>query len=249
MAYLLDNPPRQRQFRRTRRAKPSGVLVAHTGESATSADGLALARFIQGRADYGSYHNIAGHRSWLRLVPYDAEAFGDGTGSNSHAIHVSFATKAALWPSMSTSVRQGFVEQGALAAADAAEWLYRTTGVVVPARRITRAESERRVPGFISHGERDPARRTDPGRGFPWDAFLARYAQLTAALGNAPEGDDDMTPEQSKKLDAVELRSIAILQRIEALEANVPPNLAEEIDEIRRNLRSVGDAVGAETER
>lgn len=178
--YLEANPPRIRQYRFPRREKPSGVIVIHTAESIldqlgedTGAEDVA--RFIANRSDYGSYHTLVDSDSRVRLVPFDAEAYGDGTGSNTHAIHVSFACKAAGWAGMSDERRAAMVGQGALAAAEAAKWLRRNHGVSVPAFRISREDSEARLPGFISHAERDPARRSDPGAAFPWDAFFAYY--------------------------------------------------------------------------
>lgn len=94
-------------------------------------------------------------------------------------------------------------------------------------------------PPEANAGHRElTARKIDP-RGFDMHAFRADIARILTS-----QGDDDITPEQAKKLDAVELRSIATLQRIEALENNVPPNLAAEVDELRRNLRRVAAAVG-----
>lgn len=64
----------------------------------------------------------------------------------------------------------------------------KATGTVIPARRITEKQARGKVPGFISHGELDPGRRSDPGAHYPWVAFLARYAELTRDLGTTPDG-------------------------------------------------------------
>lgn len=196
--FLIDNPPKVRQFRRPRRATPSGVIVVHTAESILDMIGEDsgaedVARFIANRSDFGSYHTLADSDSTVRVVPFDAEAYGDGTGSNPHAIHISFACKAAGWAGMSAERRAAMIHQGALAAAEAATWLLKEHGVAVPAMRISRADSERRLPGFISHAERDPARRSDPGAEFPWDDFFAEFvalmrkpirrARITATIG------------------------------------------------------------------
>lgn len=178
-AYLIAHPPRQRQFRE-RGTTPSGVIVIHTAENTpdwvgpdTGAEGVAS--FIQGRSDFGSYHLLVDSDSTVRLIPFHLQAYGDGTGSNPHAIHISAATQAAKWSKASPEWRLATARNMGKAAARAAKWLKRTHGVTVPARRITRAQSDARVPGFISHAERDPARRTDPGADFPWDVFLNAY--------------------------------------------------------------------------
>lgn len=179
--YLETHKPKRTQFRRPRRAKPSGVIVVHTAESVMGSVGPDtgaenVAAFIARRSDPGSYHTLVDSDSRVRLVRYDAEAYGDGTGSNPHAIHISFACRTTDWAKMSPKRRAAFVAQGVAAAVDAAKWLKSTHGVTVPAVRVSRAASEARRPGFISHGERDPGRRSDPGSDFPWTEFLRGYA-------------------------------------------------------------------------
>lgn len=178
--YLEDHPPKVRQFRKPRRSQPSGLIVMHTAESIldtvgpdTGAGGVA--RFIASRADYGSYHFIVDSDSIVPLVPLDAEAYGDGTGSNPFAIHVSFACHAVDWPRMTAEKQAAFLANGAKAAALAAQWVQDVHGIEVPPARVSRAESERREPGFISHGERDPGRRSDPGVDFPWAQFMRAF--------------------------------------------------------------------------
>lgn len=178
-AYLVKYPPKIRQYRRPRRAKPTGLIVVHTAENMPDLHGEdgaaeAVARFIRTRISYGSYHRISDRDSSIQLVPYDAEAYGDATGSNPYAIHISSATQAHMWPKIAAEQRDQLVRRMAADAAHAARWLKQQHGVVVPARRVSRAESERHQAGFISHAERDPGRRTDPGPAFPWDDFL-RY--------------------------------------------------------------------------
>jgi hypothetical protein len=183
-AYLIDNPPASKQYRAPRRATPSGVVVVHTAENtpdfvAFDGGAEAVARFIQGRSGPGSYHDLADSDSCIQLVPYDAEAFHDATGSNPHSYGVSGATRADVWPLAPQDWINGCVHQMAGGAARYAGWLKARNGIVIPARRISRSESELRMPGFISHGERDPGRRHDPGAHFPWDQFLTEFARLT----------------------------------------------------------------------
>lgn len=180
MAWLDDNPPIRDQFLRPRRERPSGVMVVHTAENtpdfvAFDGGAEAVAGFIRGRSDAGSYHDLADSDSAIQLVGYDAEAYQDGTGSNRHAWGGSVATRADVWPLAPQAWRDGAIDQLARAAARYARWIRSTHGVIVPPRRIARAQSEARVPGFISHAERDPGRRSDPGAGFPWTQFLTAY--------------------------------------------------------------------------
>lgn len=182
--YLVDHPPARSQYRKPRREPPSGVITIHTAENAPDYVGFdggaeAVARFIQTRTTPGSYHDLVDSGGIFPVVPYDWEAFHDATGGNRHSLSISFATRADIWPLAPKAWRDAALEHGAQAAARQAAWIKQKTGIVVPARRITRDESERRIPGFISHAQRDPARRTDPGRDFPWSTFLARYAELT----------------------------------------------------------------------
>lgn len=190
-AYLIDHPPHQRQFRE-RGTTPSGVFVVHTAESTPDwvgpdAGAENVAAFIAQRSDFGSYHILADSDSRLVLVPFHLQAYGDGTGSNPHAIHVSAATQAAKWDQAPKEWRHDTVVNMALGAAQAARWLKREHGIIVPARRISRAQSDARVPGFISHGERDPGRRSDPGDSFPWKLFLDTFRREMDQPEETPE--------------------------------------------------------------
>lgn len=186
MAYLDRNPPARRQFRHPRRATASGVIVVHTAEStpdyvAFDGGAEAVARYIEVRSTPGSYHELVDSDSHIQLVEWTDEAFHDGTGTNPHSMGLSVATRADTWPLAPQRWRDGAVEQAAQRAAAYARWMHATYGVTIPPRRITADQARRRVPGFVTHGELDPGRRYDPGAGFPWDQFLARYAQLVDA--------------------------------------------------------------------
>src|SRR6186997_545471 len=186
MAWLDTHKPARDQFRSPRRDKPSGVMVVHTAEStpdfvAFDGGAEAVANFIRTRDTPGSYHDLCDSDSCINLVDYANEAYQDGTGSNRHAWGGSIATRADVWPLAPAKWRKGAIDQLAAAAARYARWVRLKHGVIVPARRINRAQSEARMPGFISHGERDPGRRTDPGAKFPWTEFLAAYARHMGA--------------------------------------------------------------------
>jgi len=178
--YLVDHPPTRSQYRAKRREAPSGVIVVHTFEAPIDRSADWGARFIRGRSTPGSYH-LLGDRTQavVHLVPFESEAYHDGTGSNRHSIGISAMMYARLWPSLGDTDRSALIEVYAKMAHQAATWLADTHNIRVPARQITRAASERREPGFIGHGDRDPGRRSDPGPEFPWVAFLTRYSELT----------------------------------------------------------------------
>lgn len=195
-AYLIANPPRIRQFR-PRRAALWPVIGVHTAESFpdevgpdTGAENVA--RFIRDRTTPGSYHKLSDADSRMELVPFDQAAYHIGThGLNDRTIGISAATQAAKWDNLSDDYRDAMVRNMARDAADAARWLKAEIGITVPARRITLAQALDGYAGFLAHGDADPARRTDPGKSFPWDLFLTTYADLMA--GDDPDGDLTMS--------------------------------------------------------
>lgn len=200
MAWLDEHPnPNARQQRVPRREEISGVFVVHTAENtpdyvAFDGGAEAVRNFIGTRSDYGSYHFLADSDSFPFLVEWGNEAFHDATsGGNRHEVGGSVATRADVWPLAPKEWREGAVKNLARGFAQAALYVYRRRGIVVPARRISREESQRRIPGFISHAERDPARRSDPGAGFPWDDFFRYYTEFARALG-VPVGGGTVEP-------------------------------------------------------
>lgn len=204
-AYLRRHPPRRSQFRSPRRQKPSGVTVLHTAENVmdtvgpdTGAEGVA--NFIVNRAEPGSYHDIVDSDSGVYLVRYGDEAFQDGTGSNPHALSISWALRASDWGRLTPAKRAAFLRWGALAFVRQQRWLQANNHPTTPLKRITRAQSAEGIAGFVTHGDRDPGRRSDPGAGFPWTEFLdACEAALNGKPGKTPSTtpttvqEDDMT--------------------------------------------------------
>ena len=137
-----------------------------------------MANFIRTRDTPGSYHELVDSDTIIDMIRWTCEAFHDGTGTNPHSMGLSFACRTVDWKAMSSARRDAFIEHGAQAAARYADWVKVKYGIVIPATRLTREESTNRKPGFVSHGQRDPGRRTDPGDDFPWSDFLARYSRL-----------------------------------------------------------------------
>ncbi len=184
--FLEQNRPNRSQFRVGRRSAVKPVIVVHTAESGTDRAGADpkaenVANFIQTRSTAGSYHLLGDADSIIQLVRFSNEAFQDGTGSNRWAIGISLAMNAADWTSISSSRRDELTDTAAQMASIAADWLV-SQGLEAPAaRRISKSESDRSsASGFISHAERDPSRRSDPGRNFPWSDFLDRYQLLVS---------------------------------------------------------------------
>jgi len=180
--YLEEHRPASRQYFSPRRGgrTPTGAIVVHTAVKAcetilqsTGAEGVA--GFISRRSDPGSYHTVVDSDSIVRVGKYEWEMFGEGTGGNRWALHLSFACRAGQWPTLPESWWDPAILNGAKAAADMAGFVEDEYGIVVPARRISPAEYRAGRPGFVGHGELDPGRRSDPGLHFPWDPFLDNY--------------------------------------------------------------------------
>lgn len=195
-AYLIDHPPRIAQFRA--RTRPiNGVTVIHTAEGVMDTVGPDtgaenVARFIQQRTTYGSYHDLADSDSWIRLVPLELAAFQDGTGTNDTALSLSFACATHHWPVMTPARRRAFFRQGAKAFAAQQRWKAVRGLPTTPLRRITKAQSDAGIGGCVAHGDRDPGRRTDPGIVppdlFPWDEF---FEECRAELAGGPTKEWD----------------------------------------------------------
>lgn len=180
--YLLDHPPARRQYRSERRAKPSGAIVVHTFENVADlkppdAKAETGAAYIANRTNApGSYHTVVDSDSAVQLGYYRWEMFGEGTGGNRWALHLSYACQADRWKSYPDWWVEGAIEQGAIEADRMARWIKSERGIEVPARRITLSEYRNQRPGFIAHGTIDPTRRHDPGEDYLWELFLERFA-------------------------------------------------------------------------
>jgi hypothetical protein len=190
--YLLDRPPVRDQFRSTRRATPTGCIVLHTTENSVRVGAARdVARFIERRSDPGSYHLIGDQDEIVEMMPFGFEAYGDATGSNRFAIHIAVTAYAADRPLLMTQgIGAALVDNMAVMARMAADWLESEYGIAVPAQRITRAASDAGDPGFISHSDRDPARRHDPGKQFPWGVFLEIFHATGGGIVPAPMNYD-----------------------------------------------------------
>ena len=192
--FLLTYPnPNLRNYSNPRRngAKPSGVVVLHTGENATDMTGVDsgaenVARYLSTRTTYGSYHRLVDSDSTVPVLPWEYEAY-HCIYTNNHSVGISAAIQKRHWDVMPKDRRDAILRRMAECAADYARWLVRERGIEIPARWLTREEALAGKPGFIEHGRTDPWRRSDP-----WDrdsdeaADFMRY--YIAALGGGGGG-------------------------------------------------------------
>ncbi len=204
-AYLLSHPPRRPQYRASRRAKPTGTIVLHTAENTPDLVGQDsgaenVAAFIQRRTDPGSYHLLGDRDSIIQLVPFGAEAYHDGTGSNPWSIGISLAITAHWFRTSNDEAKLWYMAQLATMARTAADWLEATHGITVPAKRLTKATQ--RDPGFCTHMDREtwegtPGRRSDPwgDSDAMWSLFLDLYADTRVSTETSTP-----TPEADMKL-------------------------------------------------
>ena len=156
------------------RQKPIVHIVAHTAENTPDYIGQdggaeAVASFQSRVERPSSYHEIGDSDSYVTMLPDEAVAFG-ARGANADGWHYSFATRAYLWMGKPQSWIDQAINIGARRCA------LRAKAHDIPVRRLTRAQYEANQRGFVAHADVDPARRSDPGPGFPWGKFLKLVA-------------------------------------------------------------------------
>lgn len=172
--YLLDNRnPNGKKFYTTRKAAVKYIVI-HSAENLPDveppdAGAEAVARYLAGVDRDASYHEVVDTDSYVRLLPDDHTAW-HARGYNANGYGLSMATQAAKWSALPEEYR---------------EQLYRAC-----ASRARRAAIELGVPlrktvpggaaGFVGHGEVDPTRRSDPGKDFDWDYFMALVNETQA---------------------------------------------------------------------
>lgn len=174
MSFPLDGT--KQQSRGTKRAVAQVTL--HTSENAPGTRNAALAGFIRGRSDYGSYHCIVdtfGDR--LQLAGFWSKVW-HAPAVNGFAMGLSFVTRARDWNALSDRARTALVNAGAMEAHRYSRWCVANGAGAVPATRLSGAQARAGGRGFSTHGEIQPADRTDPGATFPWNQFLAEYRRL-----------------------------------------------------------------------
>jgi len=189
----------------------SGVVVVHSAEVAPDYVGEdrgaeATAAYFTHSARAASYHRIVDSDSIVAFLPLSHTAFHDATGTNHHSIGVSMGTQAHTWGTDETHDDR-MLRNAAKAVAEALQYAAgQRANPMDFARWITPAQARAKQPGLVEHGQMDPARRSDP-----WTTHrlrpelrdrLLRYVR--EELGDTtPDPEDDMTPAQEAKLDAL----------------------------------------------
>ena len=193
--YLLDNPPASQQFYPTRNGRLSGGVVLHTTESPadrTPPDNGAsnVAGFISRRSDPGSYHVIVDSQNIVPLLPASYTAFHVAApGYNSTTYGVSIAARTT-----DLSPDDPWTQAAVMNAARAmvSFWLSNGFDPLAAARWIAPTDT-RTMPGVTTHGDAQPADRSDA-----WTRHPQRPA-LDALLISCIRNIVDPTPEDEMK--------------------------------------------------
>lgn len=268
--YLLDNKnPNYPQYGYPRRygAKATGTIILHDAEGGTDLVGAdmgaeAVANYIRTRPSPGSYHRLCDRDSRIRMLPIDYEAW-HSIPDNPWSVGICVAWNKADLARMTYTERRSYYVPLAQEVLDVrAEFARR--GITVPIDRwLTAAETQARRPGISTHSRTDPSRRSDPfGTGSVYEReFLAALAELA----DHPE-EEDMTPQQSDKLDDVAeyvtlMRRYEVINRVKVAEdksekaakhawrASVRAERAEaKLDTLTAAFTALADAAGLDGE-
>lgn len=179
------------------------VIVIHTYECPRGDDVEGRAAWQQ-QSQTGSYNVLIGTRRRLRAnddwyIPWAAMATGNRIG-----LHACFLAYAA-------ATRAEWLEydhQLTLGAEVVADWCNRYK---IPPVKLSAAEVKAGKRGVCGHGEISGAfhesDHTDPGRGFPWDVFLAKVRQIMAGVTPQPAPQ----PNQEKGLSMQAERTLGLI--------------------------------------
>lgn len=199
--YLVDNPPRVRQYYDVRMPPGwRGAVGMHTTESMMDTVGIdtgpnAVADFIKNRTDKGSYWKIGGSQHAVGLVPIRYTTFSIGvSGFNSVTLNYAFACRTTdlnlghWWTQYAVGVFAHEIVEA---------WIEGKIDPVVANRWIEPEEVLAGRPGLINHGTVQPRDRKDMLVNHPQRAELQAYiCQMIAANlgGPAPKEPDVANP-------------------------------------------------------
>lgn len=192
--YLVDNPnPYALQYSTYRNGRLSGGVLLHTTESPKNRGALPIANWIATqRRDYGSYHAIFDADSTVLMAP---DAFTvwhcAASGYNSTTVGISWACRTSDLHPDDDWTRKAF--------AQAARWLvdfWTRNGIdAASAARFIPATDTRTRPGLSTHGDAQPADRSDAFTRHPQRAglealLLAEVAKAITPTPPTPEDDE-----------------------------------------------------------
>lgn len=187
--YLLDNPPKSRQFYPSRSNTPTYAIGVHTSEGPTgpgSARGLAA--FIARRSDPGSYACIVDSEETVVLVPPDYTTFSvAASGYNSRTWHICLAGKSAELSPDDANTQAMIARAG-----EAIRALWTFLGIALSNAQWIGTDALNR-PGLFCHGDVQPWDRSDAWSTHPDRARLDQL--LIAAINPTPPPtpkDDEM---------------------------------------------------------
>ncbi len=196
--YLLENqnpnaPVRsdgRRYWGYPTRLKKIRLIVIHTPEWLEDFEGddyaaENVAKYFSTTARPSSAHACIDSDSTVECLPDEATGF-HVIGHNSEALGAEIGYRADSWAKMPDQRKRAVVARTAMWAREKA-LTHR-----IPFRRLTDAQVAAGWAGFASHAQLDPARRTDPGKDFPWGDFMSLAA--TGAPLPTPPFPDFSTP-------------------------------------------------------
>ena len=165
--FLLDNKNPNGKKYYPSRTKKVAYIVIHTAENLPDIappdlGAEAVARYLAATPRDASAHENVDTDSFVRLLPDDYTAWA-AKGANADGWHLEICTQAAKWAALPVEYRDRLYRQAAARARRAALEL----GVPLVRTVVGGA------PGFLAHADIDPARRSDPGKGFDWDYFMS----------------------------------------------------------------------------
>ena len=185
--YLLDNPPRTRQFYPSRSNTPTYAIGVHTSEGSTGPGSARnLARFISQRSDPGSYHAIVDSEETVVLVPPSFTTFSvAASGYNSRTWHICLAGRSAELSPDDANTQAMIARAG-----EAIRALWAFLNIPLSSAEWIGTDALNR-PGLFCHGDVQPWDRSDAWSTHP---DRARLDQLLVDAINtptpSPEEDD-----------------------------------------------------------
>ena len=202
--YQYENPHsrvradgRRGFYHPTRQGGKPRLIVLHTAETRRRPGGARAVATWQARwaERPSSYHALADAGEVVIGLPDEAVAF-HVVSYNTMSLGLSFATFASAWgqdPEWDDAALR-------LGAQKAAEWcrLYS-----IPVEMRTKAQIDRGgvgASGFSTHARLDPARRSDPGAGFPLSTFFRYVRAELAPAAPKPSGPRTHTVQRGETL-------------------------------------------------